>query len=238
MKEITITIKPSLADISDPSRLSDIIGDIERIVERNLDLCAEDIGKKVLEFAKENASQGYRSVPYSGNRSVSWAPRDPITDLLYEISPYHTPFLPGLDTGARRLLDSLERHGTDNIFELKGKTVRVGSKFKHASLLEKGGHRPMGSNIGFTAGGAPNRWLTRAMREGLISTEEVWRIREVFSQPRFIEPRPFLYPAMWHVRDSGLHVAICSRTLIRELQTDLELERVANIRGEVDIVLE
>lgn len=236
MKEITITVKPSLADISDPSRLSDIVGEIEKIVQRNLDLCAEDIAETVLEFAQENASQGYRNVPYSGNRTVSWENRDPITDLLYEISPYHESHLPGLTTGANKLIDSLERHGADNIFENVGRTVRVGSRFKHASLLEKGGHRPAGGNIGFNAEGRPNRWLSKAIRQGRISAEEVARIRGALSVPRFIEPRPFLYPAMWHVRDSGIHTGICSATIIRELRTDLRLDKIRSIRGESEIV--
>ena len=236
MREITITVKPSLTDISDPSRLSKVITDIENIIEGNLDLCAEDVAEKILEFARENASQGYRGLPYPGGNARNWAPRDPITDLLYELSPYHTPNLPGLDTGAGRLINSLERHGEDNIFESFGRTVRIGSSFKHAHLLEKGGIRPMEPNIGFTKGGFPNRWLQNAIEAGWISQDEVWRIREQFDKPRFIEPRPFLYPAMWHVRDVELHTAICARTLIKELQTDLELEKIRSIRGEVSIV--
>ena len=232
MREITITLKPSLTDISDPKRISELVDEIERIVTRNLDLCAEDIGAKVLEFAHENAKQGYRDVPYTGGNVVNWAPRDPITDLLYEISPYHTPFLPGLDTGASKLIDSLERFGPDNVFDAVGNTVRVGTRFKHAHLLEKGGHRPSGRNIGFTQEGTPNRWLAKAMRDGIISPEEVWRIREELSRPRFIEPRPFLHPAMWHVRDNELHTGICAKTILRELQTDLQLDKIRSVRGE------
>ena len=236
MREITITVKPSLVDISDPKRMADLVTEIERIVTRNLDLCAEDIGTDVLDKAHENAKQGYRDVPFSGNQAVSWAPRDPITDILYELSPYHTPNLPGLDTGAHKLIDSLQRFGIDNIFDANGKVVHVGTKFRHAHLLEKGGTRPWVSTIGFNQYGQPNRWLSQAIRDGLISQEEVWRIRGELSKPRFIEPRPFLYPAMWHVRDSESHTAICARTILRELQTDLQLDKIRSVRGDTGVV--
>lgn len=240
MSEVIITVKPTLSDISNPKFMSDLLADIGDLVADNLSDCAEKIGEKVLDYAKENASRGYSGLPYGND---AWAPRSPEVDKLYELSPFHIPNMPGLDTGARKLVTSLERHGFDNIFIVSGskgenRVVTVGTGFHHAKLLEEGGMRRAFPNIGFTAEGKPTRWLMQAMIDGLISSEEVNRIQELWFQPTFMPPRPFLKPAMWHIRDVGIHTSICSRTLIRELQTDLSLDRVQHVRGDSGVVTE
>lgn len=236
MREIIITIKPTLSDISDPSRLVDYVSRVERIMTGNIDRCLEQVGEKILELAKENASQGYRNVPYTGNQSVVWPHRDEVTDALYRASPYHTAGLPGLDTGRGKLIESLERGGDDNIFDRGQREINVGTNFRHAAILEKGGIRRMVPNIGFTDEGKPKRWLLGAMAAGLISPEMVAGIRAEFEQPRYIPPRPFLTPAMWHLRDTEKHTGIVAVTLLAEMYIDLSLEKVRVSSGDGIIV--
>ena len=113
MSEVIITVKPTLSDISDPKSMSDLLADVGDLIADNLGDCAERIGEKVLEYAKENASRGYSGLPYGND---VWTPRSAEVDKLYELSPFHRSSMPGLDTGARRLVSSLERYGFDNIF--------------------------------------------------------------------------------------------------------------------------
>lgn len=232
MREIIVTVKPSLADISEPSRLSRVIGDIEKLIEANLDLCVETVAEKALEFAKENAETGYQKVEYSGNKTVVWAPRDPATERLYEVSPYHSPSETGLSAGADRLFDSLTRSGVDNIFDKVGLSVKIGTRFEHAYLLEKGGIRPSIPNIGFNDDGSVKRWLLRAVLSGLISWGEVSDIRQQIFIPQFMPARPFLYPAMWYMQDTETHTAICSNILLKEMQASLDIREVPNVIGE------
>lgn len=238
MREIIITVKPTLSDINDPSRMIDVIHRVERLVSNNIDICLEKVAEKILEYAKENASSGYMGVPHSGNQAVVWPHRDEATDALYRASPYHIEGLPGLTTGRDKLIESLERGGNDNIFERGHNEIEVGTRFRHAALLEKGGMRRMTPNIGFTESGAPKRWLIEAMAAGLISPEEVSEIREKFMQPRFVPARPFLWPAMAHLRDTGRHTGICVTTLLGEMYVDLSLEKVRVSTGDGIIVYE
>lgn len=232
MREIIVTVKPSLADISEPSRLSRVIGDVQKLIEANLDLCIETVAEKALEFARENAETGYQKVEYSGNRTVVWAPRDPVTERLYEISPYHSPSVTGLSAGADRLFDSLVRSGVDNIFEKVGLSVKVGTRFEHAHLLEKGGIRPSLPNIGFNDDGSVKMWLLKAVISGLISWNEVSNIRQQIFTPQFMPARPFLYPAMWYMQDTETHTAICSDILLKEMQASLDIGEIPNIIGD------
>lgn len=236
MREIIVTVKPSLADISEPSRLSRVIGDVEKIIEANLDLCVEAVAEKTLEFAKENAETGYQKVEYSGNRTVVWAPRDPVTERLYEISPYHDPSPTGLSAGADRLFDSLTRLGVDNIFERVGLSVRIGTRFEHAHLLEKGGIRPSIPNIGFNEDGSVKRWLLKAAMSGLISWDEISAIRQQIFTPQFMPARPFLYPAMWYMEDTETHTAICANILLKEMEVSLDINEIPNVTGDGAIV--
>jgi len=229
MKEITITINPTLDDISNPKRLAEKLQTVINIINDNLTYVVEDVAEETLRMARENARNGYRGIPYG---SESWSPRDPITKLLYELSPYHTPNLSGLDTGAHRLIESLERGSQDNIFDIKGLEVTVGTKFKHAKILEEGGLRRMVPNIGFTPDGAPNRWLRRAIADGRISSEQVDEIRQRFMTPRMIEPRPFLRPAKYFMRDTGTHVDRAAQSLRKEIEDELRIR--ANIKTEGD----
>ena len=229
MKEITITVKPTLEDISDPKRLVDKLTGVISIIEDNLTYVSEDVAEELLRMAKENARNGYRGIPY-GNEN--WADRDPITKLLYELSPYHTSNLPGLDTGARRLIESLERGGQDNIFNISGLEVTIGTRFKHAKLLEEGGLRRTAPNIGFTREGNPNRWLSRAIDQGLISEAEVQQIRQKFMTPRMIEPRPFLRPAKRFMEDSGVHMEKAVQTLRKEIEDELMIRADIKVRGD------
>jgi hypothetical protein len=216
----------------------DVLHRVERLMSNNVDLCLEKVGEKVLEYAHENASQGYRSVPYSGNDAIVWPQRDEFTDALYRASPYHQEGLTGLTTGRDKLIESLERGGNDNIFETGHREIEVGTRFRHAALLEKGGVRHMTPNIGFTEGGAPRKWLIEAMAAGLISPEEVNEIRSKFSQPRYVPSRPFLWPAIAHLRDNQQHTGICATTLLGEMHIDLSLDRVRVKSGDGIIVYE
>ncbi len=232
MREIIITIKPTLSDISDPSRITDIVQGVERLITDNIDLCLEKVGEKILEYAKENAERGYAEVPHTGNRPVVWPARDAITNELYRASPYHVEGLVGLDTGRKNLINSLERGGNDNIFDREHRSVEVGTKFRHAAILEKGGIRRMVPNIGFTDEGRPKKWLINAMAAGLISPDVVKAIQERFQQPRYIPPRPFLAPALWHLRDTQQHTAIVAATLLAEIYIDVSLEKVRLSTGD------
>lgn len=237
MREITITIRPSLSDIDDPSRLVNVLEDVRQRIESNLDLCVEKVAEKTLEFAKENAEMGYDNVPHTGNRGVVWEPRDSITERLYALSPYHYPSETGLDAGKRKLIGSLERDGDDNIFERTGLEVKIGTGFRHAYLLEKGGIRPAVPNLGFHVSGKPREWLMKAIREGRISRDEVNRIWDIVSRPQFMPPRPFLFPAMWEMEDNELHTLVCVKELLYQLQYDLETDRV-QARGDLTDVIE
>ena len=238
MREIIITLKPTLSDISDPSRLMDYVHQVERIMSDNIDLCLEKVGEKILEYAKENAEQGYMSVPHTGNRPVVWPARDVITNELYRASPYHVEGLVGLDTGRKNLINSLERGGNDNIFDRAYREIGIGTKFRHAAILEKGGIRRMVPNIGFTDEGRPKKWLLDAMAAGIISPDVVRSIQERFQQPRYIPPRPFLEPALWHLRDTQQHTGICAVILLAEMYVDLALEKIRVSSGDGIIVYE
>lgn len=231
MREIIVTVKPSLADISEPSRLARVMGDIQRLIEANLDLCVETVAEKTLELAKENAETGYGGVKHSGNRPVLWAPRHPVTELLYSLSPYHFPSETGLSAGGDKLFDSLERSGIDNIFEKIGLSVRIGTKFRHAHLLEKGGIRPAFPNIGFNADGSPKKWLREAASRNTIES-----IYSQISTPQVMPARPFLYPAMWHMQDTETHTAILVNILLKEMQSSLDIREIPNVTGDGMIV--
>lgn len=236
MREIIITVRPSLADISEPSRLARVMGDVQRLIEANLDLCVETVAEKTLEFAKENAETGYEKVEYSGNRPVTWMPRDPVTKRLYGISPYHHPSRTGLSAGGDKLFDSLERSGIDNIFEKVGLSVIIGTNFRHAHLLERGGIRPSIPNIGFNDDRSPKKWLVQAVSAGLISWDEISDIRERIFTPQVMPARPFLLPAMWHMQDTETHTAICVNILLKEMQSSLDIREIPNITGDGMVV--
>jgi len=238
MREIIITIRPTLKDIDNPSRMEDIINKTERVIDENMWLCLETVGEKVLEFAHENAENGYHGVRYSGNAPVVWPARDEDTDALYRASPYHTEGLSGLDTGRRKLLDSLERLGDDNIFDVGHREIDIGTRFRHAAILEKGGIRSMSPNIGFTEGGAPRKWLVEAMAAGLISPERVNEIREKFMQPRYVPPRPFLLPAVSHIRDTEQHTGIVASIIEKKIQSTLSSDKIKVNSGDGIIVYE
>lgn len=233
MREIIVTIRPSLSDISNPVRISEAIRRIEGLIDNNMDFMLGAVGEEILKRAKSNAAVGYRGLPHSGNQTVMWPDRDDLTKRLYEASPYHDPDRPGLSTGADKLINSLDRLGDDNIFEVGDKSVEVGSRFKHANILEHGGIRHLWPNIGFREDGQPTRWLTEA-----FSGEEIAEIRAIFESPRFIEPRPFLRPALWDVRDKEEHTRIASERLVQEMLYDVANDITEVRSGDVLVVNE
>ena len=227
MKEITITIKPTLNDINDPSRMSELLRLVGEVVNNNVDLLLEAVGEEILRRAKANAEQGYMSLPFTGDEAITWAKRDRITERLYSLSPYHAGYSPsGMDTGRRKLIGSLERHGEDNIFDLGIRDIEVGTRFKHASLLEKGGVRKPFPNIGFRSDGSPNRWLVEALQAGLITQEEINEIRSHLFHPQPMEARPFLRPAMRDMRDNGDHLKMVGEVLEKEIELDIRLHQL------------
>ena len=233
MREIIVTIRPTLSDISNPTRISEAIRRIGDLIDNNMDFVLGSVGEEILKRAKTNAAEGYRGVRHSGKQTVMWPERTELTRRLYAASPYHDSDKPGLTTGADKLINSLDRLGDDNIFEMGGKSIEVGSRFKHASILEHGGVRRLWPNIGFRADGTPTRWLTEA-----FSQEEIAEIRAIFESPRYIEPRPFLRPALWDVRDKEEHTRIASERLVQEMHYDVENEIVEVRSGDVLIVNE
>ena len=231
MREIIVTIKPTLNDINNPVRISEAIRQVGNLIQNNMDFMLGAVGEEILKRAKDNATVGYRGVPHSGKQTVMWPERDELTRRLYEASPYHDPDNPGLSTGANKLINSLDRLGEDNIFEMGDKSIEVGSRFKHADILEHGGIRHMWPNIGFRDDGSPTRWLTQSFSE-----QEIAEIRAIFESPRFIEPRPFLRPALWDVRDNEEHTRIVAERLIQEMRYDVENEITEVRSGDALIV--
>ena len=57
-------------------------------------------------------------------------------------------------------------------------------------------------------------------------------------QPRFVPARPFLWPAIAHLRDTQRHTGICATTLLGEMYIDLSLEKVRVSTGDGIIVYE
>jgi hypothetical protein len=233
MREIIVTIKPSLSDISNPVRISEAIRRVGDLISNNMDFMLGAVGEEILKRAKTNATVGYRGLPHSGKQTVMWPARDELTRRLYAASPYHDPDNPGLSTGADKLINSLDRLGDDNIFEMGNRSVEVGSRFRHADILEHGGVRHLWPNIGFRDDGSPTRWLREA-----FSNEEIAEIRAIFNTSRYIEPRPFLRPALWDVRDTEEHTRISAERLVQEMRYDVENEITEVRSGDVLIVNE
>lgn len=233
MREITISIKPNLRDISDPSRLAKLIGEIATRFEENVDMCLEAVATRILEMAKQNAETGYSGrIEFAGKgESPVWQQRSEITRELYRLSPFHEEDLSGLDTGARRLIGSLERGDPDNIFNVHDNIVEFGTSFKHAHILEHGGVRSTEDHIGFTGDLHMKRWLRKLVEDEVITMDDVERMRRELQGQQIIPSRPFLGPALWFARDEELHTRIVAHKMVEQVFLDIKLEARATQGG-------
>lgn len=231
MKEITITVRLSLENISKPSSMSEILTSIENEIQKILPKALNAVATETLEMAKDNADEGYRGLPYPGRGAGAWAPRDAVTDLLYSLSPWHMEGLPGLTTGRDQLINSLKKGDRFNIFEVEDNSITIGSRFRYADLLEHGGPRPSDvPPLGFKFGAnglMPTRWL----RNNASPSEIDWILSQV-EGTQYIPPRPFLFPAMWFMEDKEWHTGIMAEVLIRELEHRLSSRGMNQVRGD------
>jgi len=181
----------------------------------------EDIGEKILDTARDNATHGYWGTDSLRKAGISWQERAEVTKRLYEAKGYGNPS--GLTTGKDGLINSLHINGEGNIFSVKPDAgyVLVGSKWRYAKLLEEGGYRNASEeNLGlkveaFSLNGttfSPKKWLVEALGETeakflaqLMSQE--WKNGE--NGTAYIPPRPFLKPALW----SSIHESFIGRIL-------------------------
>lgn len=229
MRELKLTINLPV-DCDDIVSIAKLADEALQSVLENSDLALESVAELVLSKAKYNASHGY------DDPSLNWQPRDHLTDMLYSLSPYHQAGLPGLDTGKHLMIESLERGNEDNIWEKGNNEITIGTKFKHASILENGGHRYTTPDwpsvgVGFSEGQAyPRKWLVDA-----VGPARAWEIVEQIMQGGEIPPRPFMAPAVRKVKDEELHTALFIRKLMREIRDDYRIKKETGVMpAEVD----
>lgn len=182
----------------------------------------EFVGEAILKYAFKNASTGYSGSPALDAAGIAWDQRDPLTEKLYNLR--YGNILPGLTTGADQLLDSLRIGDAKNIFEVRSQegSVTVGTKWKYAKVLEKGGWKT-GEHLGVNQyGNGPAEWLVRAVGE-----EEAWDIYQQIVE-RFMQSadpipaRPFLKPALWYVRQTGEVVNALIEIFVDNLQRTVD----------------
>lgn len=231
MRELTISIRPTLDDIRDPKRLVKLVKVIERALIDGVEQMLIKVGEKILNYAKANAERGYEGIPYG--RGEKWEQRSDLTMFLYNLSPTHE-IMSGLDTGRHQLIKSLERYDELNFFEIKGDVLTLGTDFEHAALLEKGGIRPPRlKHLGFSAEGIPAKWLIRALmdRYGLdeeaASQKAMMIYEELMTSTAEFSKRPFLGPALWYVQENEEHTKIVSRVFLEEVVVDVEMEMMS-----------
>jgi hypothetical protein len=183
----------------------------------------ENIGTKILDYARENVEQGYEGTDVLNAVGVQWQQRAELTQRLYYLRGYD-PNAPGMFTGGGaiggdeeteetsvgRFVDSFRIGDNLNVFivnpDIGG--VVVGTRFAFARVLEEGGAKT-GGHLGVRDDWSPAKWLLDALmdKEGLSAQdawEEAFRIRDQLVELgslQGIPPRPFLKPALWYVYD-------------------------------------
>lgn len=197
----------------------------------------EEIGTKILEYAKENTLTGYTGNAILDAAGVSWDQRAKITKRLYALRGYD-PNAPGLFTDSTRQIEESEREDSSvgflvdslnigdglNVFEVHPDlgVVVVGTRFKHAEVLENGGPKE-GGHLGLGKDDwTPAKWLVTALKneygEGSRSDEEAWQealnIRdELLDSSQTLPSRPFLKPALIYVWENENALDIMAKIL-------------------------
>ncbi len=142
-------------------------------------------------MARSNAATYYEhgGAQFTGNQPATFNPRHPATEELYAASPYHTA-TPGLSAGYDRIIESLFPGGLDNIIDFDEDSVEVGTENHLAKLIEEGGLRP------------PKRHVGQGRKKSYLPWENILRSYGIDPDgPIDIPPRPYLKPALWHLRD-------------------------------------
>lgn len=255
-KGIEITIKPTLGNLMlDDRRWSaqlvifmNAIEELSKRLSKYVDaiqaffkhrdwrqIALEDVGEKILEYAKDNAQRGYEGTEAIRQYGKLWQQRADITQRLYRLRGYD-PVGSGLTTGvafasgdgdenftsANRLIDSFDIGHALNVFIVNPDLgiVVVGTKFKWARTLEEGGIKT-GGHLGIRDDWIPAKWLIEALQiKENLSYEEAWqeafKIRDELVElgtMQGIPERPFLKPALYFVKDQDDALDIIARQI-------------------------
>lgn len=201
----------------------------------------EDIGEKILEYALENASEGYVGVPKgktkTGGDQAAYKKRESIVEELYMARFGRVP--EGLTSGGDHLLNSLQMYDQHNIFEVKAPnkgatpSVTVGTKWIHAKQIEEGTYNAKRGihNLAWHLGMSnnpensiedpiPAKWLID--EKGYeIAKEMVDELAELIKKEEKFEPRPFLKPALWYVRFGKEYITMLIDAILYKIQSDI-----------------
>lgn len=209
----------------------------------------EKIGEHILEIAEKNASMGYMGTESLTATGVVWQQREEIARELYNAAGFGEP--PGLTTGADYLIDSLRRQGNGNIFQVNVDlgSVIVGTKWRHAKLLEEGGFRNvddqhLGLKFDETGSMIPKQWLIDVLGPDRAEflAQQLQNILENQDMAPYISARPYLKPALWYsTRDDitgKMLVQIIISYLMRLMSglPNWSLKDTVNIQSESDLL--
>lgn len=195
----------------------------------------EDVGTKILDYARENVEHGYDGTDVLNAVGVQWQQRAALTQRLYFLRGYD-PQASGMFTGGGligeneeseessvgRFVDSFRIGDNLNVFVVHPDigVVVIGTRFRYAKVLEDGGAKT-GGHLGVRDDWSPAKWLLDALMEKeSLSAEEAWdeafKIRDQLVELgslRGIPPRPFLKPALWYVYDQDEALDIICKIL-------------------------
>lgn len=205
----------------------------------------QQVGSKILDYAKQNVESGYTGTESIDHFDTQWVQRSEITKRLYTLRGYN-PEAEGMFTRATVDQDGQESSslgifvdsfsiGTNlNIFLVKADVgiVVLGTRFKHAEVLENGGKRT-GSHLGFPEDetGQPHiaGWLIQALIdvEGYSEDMAELKAKEIYNELQLlstekIPSRPFLKPALYYVQHRHEAIEIINEIILYDLKRKFE----------------